>query len=80
MAQLPKPFSRPSVSLSVPEEKRDWKIIPASDLTPGDIVTSYGKVEEVSSDVGVTVVLWLNGNTSSFESGDSVHAFVRIHV
>ncbi len=80
MAQLPKPFSRPSVSLSDPEEKRDWKLLPASDLTPGDIVRNYGKVEKVSTDVGVTVVLWLNGTTASFESGDSVHAFVRVQV
>lgn len=78
MAQLPRPYSRPSINLSVPDEKREWKLVAVSSLTPNDIVVNYGMVTGASSDAGVTVVEWRNGKTSIFESGDSVHAFVRV--
>lgn len=41
-------FSRPSVDLSVPEVKREWQVLPATHIEPGDTVPDFGIVESVA--------------------------------
>ena len=74
---MPKPFSRPSVSLGT-EEKREWKSVPVSVLSPGDVAPGFGKVEQIDTYPEETHVVWKNGNTTIFGKGETVTAFVKV--
>lgn len=40
-------FSRPSVDLGAPNVKREWQVVPATMIEPGDTVPDFGIVETI---------------------------------
>lgn len=76
MASIPKPFSRPSISIS--SVKRDWREISVYSLEPGDIARGWGEVSQVADDPDGVVIIWKNGTRSVFAEGDKVTAFVKV--
>lgn len=43
--RLPAPFQRPSISVGGTTVKRSWKLTPVTDISPGDMVANFGKVD-----------------------------------
>ncbi len=50
--KIPTPFSRPSISVSKDEVKREWKWIKPSQLKPGDM-TRLGIVISVTTNIDI---------------------------
>lgn len=79
---IPKPFSRPSISLGG-GPKKDWQEVETHVLVRGDNVRGYGVIEKIdwvdySPDNSVITIQWVNGDTTSFSPSDVVTAFTAI--
>lgn len=75
MTSIPKPFSRPSISLGTPEVPREWRNVPLSSANIDDIVADHGRVVAVTH--GEYVVLtFASGRELSSRNTMSVLAFV----
>lgn len=81
---MPRPFRRPSTSLSTGENKRVWAVVPANKLRPGDTVPDVGLVTEVFEVEAVgengptrrVVVKGGNDNQKIYDYSQLVKAFV----
>lgn len=74
----PKPFSRPSVSLS-DGAKKEWREVRVREVKVGDLVVDYGLVEELlSTSFEDVAVLFASGATVYFDSDRKVTAFVEV--
>ena len=82
---MPRPFARPSLSLSIGEIKRVWNMVPANKLRPGDTIPEIGLVREVFEVEAVSpsgavfsriVVKGGNDNQKIYEYTQMVKAFV----
>lgn len=71
-------FSRPSISISAPEEKREWKQVNVKTIEPGDLIPGYGLVVDAFEDEPKVVLVFKNGDGFMFNDQDTVHAFVKI--
>lgn len=52
--KIPAPFTRPSITVgggASPQERRDWKVVPARDIQTGDIIPGVGRVSDVHEDL-----------------------------
>lgn len=80
MAQIPKPFSRPSISLdSVP---KTWQHVCAEELSVGDVVVDRGLITDIKSQVspfGKTeyVYIFKSGDFETLAPGFVVYAFTE---
>lgn len=70
--KVPKPFSRPSVAIGgKPEERREWRNIPAHALGEGDVIPDLGLVTQVDE------AAW-NTKTVSRDEPISVHWTITV--
>lgn len=81
MPTIPRPFKRPSISLSGQVE-REWREVPSDTLVPGDIVVDRGRVVSVipsqSAATKVTAVTFQNGLTIMLANHSRQRAFVKV--
>lgn len=76
MSHIPKPFSRPSATISSSPVKRSWRYVSTGTLESGDIVEDKGEVVSVHHGVNVEV-LFLSGARLNSRQAPAVRAFVR---
>lgn len=75
---LPKPFSRPSINLGGPPEKREWHHTPTSAIAADDIVSGKGKVVKVESYDSYVCIHYLSGEDTLYDENDQVFAFIKV--
>jgi prolyl oligopeptidase PreP (S9A serine peptidase family) len=73
MAHIPKPFSRPSISLNT--SGRRWVQTRAWDLDTGDIVQDMGMVKEIEKHVTTTKISFASGLSFVFTNDTVMRAF-----
>ena len=75
MAHIPKPFKRPSVSV-LDRTDRTWKMVFATNLSEGDIVTDKGQVEAIIRN-HLVKVLFFSGETVDYRPDWVLRAFTE---
>jgi hypothetical protein len=75
---MPQPYQRPSVDIGGSAARRDWREVMVRRIEVGDILTKYGLVTDLIEDTGSIILKFKNGTSLTFQSGDTVTAFVKI--
>lgn len=84
--KMPKPFRRPSVSITRGPRK-EWQWVAATDITAGDLVASHGLVHEARleiSDTAHEAVVWIRAGESQgpvpFAASQVLNVFREVEV
>jgi len=72
---LPKPFQRPGIEIS--EAKKVWREAVPSELSEGDMIRDYGKIEAISRERATICLLFLSGKTIYLTDDTQVVAFTQ---
>jgi hypothetical protein len=78
--KMPAPFTRPSLTVGDTPVKRDWRDIPAEDLSIGDTVPGIGTITMVHRQDRAPFTVSVEGGNANhrvFRHTDRVFAFTR---
>lgn len=72
----PKPFQRPGIEIGSRPTK-EWRDIPAGELSEGDRVAHRGQVIAVDADLFEVSVEFFDGTVERYERDQKVNAFTQ---
>lgn len=76
--QLPPPFKRPGIAIG--RHGKVWADVPIYSVREGDMVKDHGLVKQIADRPGGLTFIFASGKSEIFSEGDTVHAFVQLHV
>ncbi len=74
----PKPFQRPSTSITAAEVAREWRTVAAREIAVGDTVPGIGTISDLKVVGHHVVVAGGLGNTATWRTEEPVFAFTAV--